>query len=116
MNKVSISKLTTIKIIHTLIWIFFNTVFFYMMYAVFINKIDQYVWMGIGLFLLEIIVLLIFKNVCPLTLLARRYSNSTKENFDIYLPNWLAKYNKQIYSFLGMIFIGSLVYRILFQK
>ena len=29
--------------------------------------------------------------------MVQKYLNSTKENFDIYLPNWLAKYNKQIY-------------------
>jgi hypothetical protein len=35
---------------------------------------------------------------CPLTVIARKYSDSTKANFDIFLPNWLAKYNKLIYT------------------
>ena len=43
-----IMKLTIIKIIHTLIWIFFNVVIFYLLYAVIINKIDKWVWMGVG--------------------------------------------------------------------
>ena len=30
--------------------------------------------------------------------MARKYSDSTKANFDIYLPEWLAKYNKEIYT------------------
>jgi hypothetical protein len=107
------SKLTAIKIIHTIIWIFFNVVFFYMVYAVIVNKIDKYVWIGIILFSLEIIVLLVFKKNCPLTIVARRYSNSTKDNFDIYLPNWLARNNKMIYAVFGIIFICGLVYRIL---
>jgi hypothetical protein len=106
------TKLTLIKSIHTLIWLFFNVVFFYMFYAVIVNKIDNYVWIGIALFVLEIIVLLIFKNNCPLTIIARRYSNSTKDNFDIYLPNWLARNNKVIYAVFLFVFICLFIYRL----
>jgi hypothetical protein len=35
----------------------------------------------------EGIVLLIFKMRCPLTVIAMRYSDSNKDNFDIFLPN-----------------------------
>lgn len=34
-------KLLLIKSVHTLIWIFFNVVIFYLLYAVIINKIDN---------------------------------------------------------------------------
>jgi hypothetical protein len=53
------AKLKSIKILHTLIWIFFN-----------------------------------------------------KANFDIYLPNWLARYNKQIYTSIVLIAIVILIYRL----
>jgi len=106
-------KLIIVKMIHTLIWLFFNAVIFYMLYAVVNDKLDIWLWIGYGLILLESITLLIFKFFCPLTLLARRYSNSTKENFDIYLPNWLAKYNKQIYSGIMFIIVVLTVYRLL---
>ncbi|WP_310556275.1 hypothetical protein [Flavobacterium sp.] len=96
-----------------MIWIFFNLVLFYMAYEVFTNKIDNFIWIGIGLIVLEFIVLLFFKMMCPLTIMARKYSNSTKENFDIYLPNWLAKYNKQIYTSLFLAIIIGFIYRIL---
>ncbi|HWR33677.1 MAG TPA: hypothetical protein VN451_09130 [Chitinophagaceae bacterium] len=106
-------SLTIIKVIHTLIWIFFNVVIFYMLYAVLMNKLDIWLWIGYGLFILEGITLLIFKFFCPLTIMARKYSDSTKANFDIYLPNWLAKHNKLIYtSILGIIFIIT-VYQLL---
>src|SRR4030095_7424946 len=108
------SKLTFIKLIHTSIWIFFNLVIFYLLYAVIVDKIDKWIWIGLGLFLLEGIVLLVFKMKCPLTVVARRYSDSTKENFDIYLPNWLAKYNKLIYSSILLIVIATLIYRLVF--
>ncbi len=107
------SRLLLIKIIHTLIWIFFNGVIFYLFYAALINKIDKWIWIGFGLCALEGIVLLIFKMKCPLTILARKYSASSRDNFDIFLPNWLAKNTKLIYSiFLGIIFI-ILLYRLI---
>ncbi len=104
-------KLIAIKIIHTLVWIFFNVVIFYMLYAVLVNKIDRWLWIGYGLVLLEIVVLLCFKLYCPLTLLARRYSDSTRSNFDIYLPEWLARYNKQIYTGILIIILVLTIYR-----
>ncbi|MEJ7738720.1 MAG: hypothetical protein WKF97_14935 [Chitinophagaceae bacterium] len=101
-----------IKIIHTIIWIFFNVVLFYMAYAVIINKIDKYVWIGVALILLGGIVLLVFEKMCPITLIARQYSDSTKANFDIFLPNWLAKNNKAIYTIIFILIICMLIYRI----
>lgn len=101
--------MTFIKIIHTLIWVFFNVVIFYMLYAALTNKLDIWLWVGYGLFVLEGITLLVFKFFCPLTVMARKYSDSTKANFDIYLPHWLAKHNKLIYTtLLGIIFIITL--------
>lgn len=108
----TVTKLTSIKILHTIIWIFFNVVLGYMIYAVVADKIDKWVWIGIGLIILEGIVLLIFRNKCPLTVVARKYSDSSADNFDIFLPNWLAKHNKLIYTSIFLITIGILIYRI----
>ena len=105
-------SLMLIKIIHTLVWLFFNAVLIYLFFAIVRNKIDKWIWIGLGSFVLEGILLLIFKNTCPLTIIARRYSNSAKDNFDIYLPNWLAKYNKIIYSALLLVIILLLIYRL----
>lgn len=107
------TKLMLVKTIHTLIWVFFNVVIFYMLYAVIVNKLDKWLWIGYGLILLEGITLLVFKFFCPLTLIARKYSTSTKDNFDIYLPNWLAKYNKLIYTGILIIIVAINTYQIL---
>jgi hypothetical protein len=104
-------KLLWIKIVHTAIWLFFNLVIFYLLYAVIVNKIDLWVWLCVGLVLLEGLVLAIFKMFCPLTIMARKYSDSTKDNFDIFLPNWLAKYNKLIYTAIFCIALAILMYR-----
>jgi len=109
------TKLTLIKSIHTLIWLFFNVVLFYMAYAVIINRINNFIWFGVGCIVIEWIVLLIYKWQCPLTIAARKYSGSKKENFDIYLPNWLAKHNKEIYVTFFVVIILGLIYRILIK-
>ena len=98
------TKLTMIKSVHTVIWLFFNFVIFYMLYAAIVNKLDLWLWLGYALILLEGMTLLIFKSMCPVTILARNYSDSAKANFDIYLPEWLARNNKLIYSLI-LIFV-----------
>ncbi|MBL0341344.1 MAG: hypothetical protein IPP71_10630 [Bacteroidetes bacterium] len=106
------AKLIYIKLVHTAIWVFFNVVIFYMLYAVLVNKIDIWLWIGFGLFILEGLVLLYFKFFCPLTIIARKYSNSTNANFDIYIPEWLARYNKLIYTSLLVIIFGITIFRL----
>lgn len=107
------SKLTWIKTLHTIVWLFFNFVIFYLLYAVIVDKIDVWVWVCIGLILLEGLILVIFKKICPITLIARKYSRSEKDNFDIYLPNWLARYNKQIYTSIVAVALAILIIRLL---
>lgn len=107
------TKLTIIRIIHTMIWLFFNVVIFYMLYAAITNKLDIWLWTGYGLFVLEGIILLLFKFFCPLTVMARKYSDSTKANFDIYLPHWLAKYNKLIYTSILAVIVLITIYQLL---
>jgi hypothetical protein len=96
-------KLLLIKIIHTLIWVFFVSVILYIVYCGIYNHITFYTWIAILLVVIEGLVLLIFKYYCPLTLIARKYSGSQKDNFDIFLPEWLAKYNKQIFTTLYLV-------------
>ena len=107
------TKLILIKTIHTLVWIFFNVVILYMLYAVLTNKLDKWLWIGFGLFFPEGITLLLFKFFCPLTIIARKYSNSSKDNFDIYLPNWLAKYTKLIYTSISVVIVIITIYQLL---
>jgi len=107
-----VSKLVIIKMLHTAIWVFFNVILFYLFYSVINNVITKWLWICIGIIVMEGLILLIFKGMCPLTLVAQKYSDFAKDNFDIYLPNWLARYNKLIYStFFGVIII-LLIYRL----
>jgi hypothetical protein len=105
-------KLFAIKIVHTLIWLFFVIVIFYILFSGISNKINSYTWIAIGLVIAEGIVLILFKMYCPLTLIARKYSDSNKDNFDIFLPNWLARYNKIIFTTIYLIAVAIVFIRI----
>jgi hypothetical protein len=106
-------KLLSIKILHTAIWAFFVGVIFYILYSGITNSITVYTWIGIGLILGEGIVLLIFKMFCPLSVLARRYSDSTKDNFDIFLPNWLARHNKVIFTTIFLCGVALVLFHVI---
>lgn len=101
------SRLIAIKVVHTLIWVFLSAVIFYLLYAVIVDRIDRLFWIGMGLVGLEVLVLLLFRMSCPLTVVARRYSASEAPNFDIYLPAFIARHNKTIYSvIMGAVLVG----------
>ena len=104
-------KLFTIKLIHTAIWVFFVAIIFYVLYSGIANDVTIYTWIAIVLVIGEGLSLLIFKMFCPLTLIARKYSNSEKDNFDIFLPNWLAKHNKLIFTSIFVAGVIIVIYR-----
>ncbi len=95
-----------VKVIHTVIWVFFVAVIFYIVYAGISGQVNIYTWAAIALIVGEGVTLVVFNMFCPLTIIARKYSDSDKDNFDIFLPNWLAKYNKQIFT---PIFIAGVI-------
>ena len=64
-----------------------------------------------GMIVVEGAILMAFKWSCPLTVVARRYSDSTDNNFDIYLPEWLAKHNKTIFTSIYLIAVVLVIIR-----
>lgn len=109
-------KLTAVKILHTAIWLFFVAAIFYILYSGISNKITIFTWIAIGLIVAEGIVLAVFKMFCPLTIIARKYSDSEKDNFDIYLPNWLAKYNKIIFTTIYLAGVIIVLFRVVMKQ
>ena len=107
-------KLFWIKLVHTLIWAFFVGVIFYVLFSGITGNINTFTWVAMALVIGEGLVLLIFKMFCPLTLLARKYSDSTKDNFDIFLPNWLARNNKLIFTTIFLIGLALVLIRVYF--
>lgn len=106
-------KLFLVKLTHTAIWLFFVTVIVYVLYCGLANQITIYTWIAIGLVVAEGLVLLMFRGRCPLTILARNYSDSGRDNFDIFLPNWLARYNQVIFTTVYVVGLIAVGYRLL---
>ena len=98
--------LTAIKLFHTAIWaILAGSIVVLPLTGV----LRRFRWAAIltGLVLLECGVLAVNGGRCPLSDLAARFTDSHADNFDIYLPNWLAQHNKVIF---GVLFVaGELV-------
>jgi len=51
-------------------------------------------------------------NYCPLTQVAKKYTDKHVVGFDIFLPSWLAKHNKAIFTSLFAIGLAFVIYRL----
>ncbi|WP_318503005.1 hypothetical protein [Bacillus sp. T3] len=105
------NNLFYIKLVHTIIWVFYVTAIFYILYSGIFNRINLYTWIAIGLVIFEGLVLVVFKGKCPFTILGYKYADNPKVGFDIYLPQWLAKYNKLIFTTIFVVGTIIVLYR-----
>lgn len=64
-----------------------------------------------GFVMLEVLVLLVNRWRCPLTGVAARYTDDRRDNFDIYLPVWLARHNKLIFGSLFVLGVSFTLVR-----
>ena len=96
-------KLIIVKLIHTVVWSVFAAAIFYVCYAGAFDRVNRLVWFCIGLIVIEGIVLSANKWRCPLTSLAAKYTDAHPIGFDIFLPSWLAKHNKILFSSLFLV-------------
>lgn len=100
------SKLLVIKIIHTIVWaVFAGSIIAIPAYAAAGSL--TVAWGLIGFVFLEVAVLVANRMRCPLTDVAGRYTSDREDNFDIYLPRWLARHNKAIF---GGLYVAGIVY------
>ncbi len=97
------SVIVAIKLLHTAVWLFFVSCILAVPVAAAMRRF-QMTAVFAGLVLLECLVLVSNRWRCPLSDLAARYTPETRDNFDIYLPNWLARHNKTIF---GILFIAG---------
>lgn len=108
------TKLFLIKLLHTVIWVFFVAVIGYIVYAGITGELNAFVWAAIGLIALEGVVLLFNSGACPLTPWAARYTAQREDNFDIFLPLWLARHNKAIFTPITVLGVLLIVGRMIF--
>ena len=106
------TKLILLKLFHTLIWLGYVIVIFYILYAAILDQIGLYFWIGVGLVALEGIILLIYGGHCPITRVSEKLSKNSSVGFDILVPRWVAKYNKIIFGSIFAVGFVIGIYRV----
>jgi hypothetical protein len=99
------AALRVVKVVHTLAWALF---------AGCIVALPVVAWQGdfaaaavlIAVVSFEVLVLIANRWRCPLTDVAARFTDDRHDNFDIYLPLWIARYNKEIF---GTLFVAGIL-------
>ena len=97
---------TAIKIVHTIVWATFAGCIFAIPIASLYGDNNTASWLAAIVFV-EVAVLALNKWRCPLTSLAARYTTDRGANFDIYLPEWLAKHNKVIFGMIYLVGVAT---------
>jgi hypothetical protein len=96
------SALVLIKAAHTAIWAVFVGCILALPVAAALRRFDWALILTI-LVLIECGVLAVNSWRCPLSDLAARFTADQSDNFDIYLPNWLARHNKELFGTLFVL-------------
>jgi len=91
--------LRVVKAFHTIVWAFFAGCILTIPVLVWRDSL-AWAFLLIAIVLVEVVVLVANGWRCPLTDVAARYTTDRSDNFDIYLPVWLARYNKVIFGSL----------------
>ena len=103
--------LILIKVLHTAVWAVMASAIVSMPWLIVCRR---WRWV-LGLMLMvsvECLVVAVNGMRCPLTDVAARYTTDRAANFDIYLPEWLALYNKVIF---GTFFVGDLMFAVVWR-
>ncbi len=100
------SALRVVKGVHTAAWAFFVGCILAIPVLAWRGNFN-YVLILAALVFVEIGVLIANGWACPLTRVAARYTEDRRDNFDIYLPLWLARHNKTLF---GWIFAAALLF------
>lgn len=95
--------LVAIKILHTLAWLFFVACIFAIPFAAARDHFGRAAVLS-SVVLAEIVALAFNRGRCPLTNVAARFTADRAPNFDIYLPMWMARYNKNVF---GTLFVAA---------
>lgn len=94
------------KLIHTIVWAFFASCIIAIPLFAF-QSAFRITAMLIGIVLAECLIIIFNDWKCPLTPIAGRLTEDRRDNFDIYLPEWLARHNKLIF---GSLYIAGSIY------
>jgi hypothetical protein len=95
--------LVAIKTVHTLAWLFFVACIFAIPFVAARDHFGRAAVLS-GIVLAEAAILAFNRGRCPLTNVAERFTADRAPNFDIFLPVWIARYNKGVF---GALFVAA---------
>jgi hypothetical protein len=102
--------LTAIRLGHTVVWAFFVATILAIPLLAARSQLGLAALCA-AIVACEVGVLVRNRMQCPLTGIAAQYTDDRRPNFDIYLPEWLARYNKQIFGTLYALAVLFLLVR-----
>lgn len=102
------AALRLVRSIHTIAWAFFASAVVAIPIAAWLLNFRLMSY-AIAAVLVESAILAVNGMRCPLTDVAARFTADRRDNFDIYLPLVIARYNKQIF---GWLFVAGSVFGI----
>lgn len=97
--------LRTVRLVHTVVWAFFASCIVAIPILALAGRLVESAVL-IAVVFLEVAVLMANRWSCPLTGVAARYTDDRRDNFDIFLPEWLARHNKTIF---GLLYLAGIV-------
>ena len=100
-----VKTLVGLKLLHTLIWAFFVLSILAVPVLGALGKLKLATCLAAGV-LGECIILALNHWRCPVSSVADRLTSDRAPNYDIYLPEWLARWNKEIF---GTLFVLGLL-------
>lgn len=88
-----------IRMAHTLAWAVFAGAIVAIPAVTLAGHLRAAAWLS-ALVWIEVAILAANRMRCPLTGIAARYTDDRSDNFDIFLPAWLARHNKLLFGTL----------------
>jgi hypothetical protein len=100
------ASLRLVKLAHTTVWAIFAGCIVAIPPLAFLGR-ERLASILVLVVLVEVLVLIVNGGRCPLTAVAARYTTDRRDNFDIYLPEWLARHNKLIFGSIYLFGVAA---------
>ena len=95
--------LVVVRVVHTVVWAFLASCILLIPVLAVAGRLRLALVLT-AMVVCEVAVLAVNRMRCPLTDVAARYTGERSDNFDIYLPRWLARNNKRVF---GTLFLAG---------
>jgi hypothetical protein len=105
----ALAALRAVKVLHTVVWAFFAGCILAIPALVVLSRF-RLALLVVAVVGVEVAVLVLNGMRCPLTDVAARYTGDRRANFDIYLPEWLARHNQRVF---GTLYLASALFLLL---